>query len=65
MELQELEFLDGFEQRMRIVAAIDSVVNRGNRNMEIEKLFEVGQLDNIIFSVLVFIMEGLLPRMRR
>ena len=57
MDLQGMEFLDGFEQRMHIVAAIDSVVNRGNRNMEIERLFEVGQLDNIIFSVLVFIME--------
>lgn len=57
MDLKGLEFLDGFEQRMRIVAAIDSVVNRGNRNMEIERLFQDGQLDNIIFSVLVFIME--------
>ncbi|HBI27111.1 MAG TPA: hypothetical protein DDY25_05230, partial [Peptococcaceae bacterium] len=57
MDLRGLEFLDGFEQRMRIVAAVDSVVNRGNRNMELEKLFNEGQLDNIIFSVLVFIME--------
>jgi hypothetical protein len=57
MDLRGLDFLDGFEQRMRIVAAVDSVVNRGNRNMEIEKLFNEGQLDNIIFSVLVFIME--------
>lgn len=57
MDLRGLDFLDGFEQRMRIVAAVDSVVNRSNRNMEIEKLFNEGQLDNIIFSVLVFIME--------
>jgi hypothetical protein len=42
---------------MQIVAAIDSIVNRGNRNMELERLFEPGQLDNIILSVLVFIME--------
>ncbi|MDR9787473.1 MAG: hypothetical protein RJR37_09565 [Peptococcaceae bacterium MAG4] len=51
------EFLEGFEKRMQIVAAVDSIVNRGNRRMDIERLFEPGQLDNIIFSVLVFIME--------
>lgn len=42
---------------MKLVAAIDSIINRGNRNMELERLFEPGQLDNIILSVLVFIME--------
>jgi len=52
-----LEFLQDFEKRMQIVATIDAIVNRGNRNMEIEKMFEPGMLDNIIFSVLVFIME--------
>lgn len=57
MERPEIEFLAGFEKRMQIVAAIDSIVNRGNRKMDIERLFEPGQLDNIIFSVLVFIME--------
>jgi len=55
--MQKLEFLEGFEQRMRLVAAIDSIINRGNRKMEFERLFEPGQLDNIILSVLVFIME--------
>lgn len=53
----KFEFLEGFEQRMKLVAAIDSIINRTNRKMEFEKLFESGQLDNIIFSVLVFIME--------
>ncbi|WP_308896708.1 hypothetical protein [Candidatus Desulfosporosinus nitrosoreducens] len=53
----QLELLEGFEQRMKLVAAIDSIINRGNRNMELERLFEPGQLDNIILSVLVFIME--------
>jgi hypothetical protein len=57
MDDRELELLSGFEKRMKIVAAIDSIVNRGNRSMDIEKLFEPGQLDNIILSVLVFIME--------
>lgn len=57
MDMRELEFLEGFEKRMQIVAAIDSIVNRSNRKMEIERLFDSGMLDNIIFSVLVFIME--------
>ena len=57
MAMTKLEFLEGFEQRMQLVAAIDSIINRGNRKMEFERLFEPGQLDNIIFSVLVFIME--------
>ena len=57
MDVREFEFLEGFEKRMQIVAAIDSIVNRGNRKMDIERLLEPGQLDNIIFSVLVFIME--------
>ncbi|KLU64797.1 hypothetical protein DEAC_c31250 [Desulfosporosinus acididurans] len=55
--MAKFEFLEGFEQRMKLVAAIDSIINRTNRKMEFEKLFESGQLDNIIFSVLVFIME--------
>lgn len=57
MDRRDFEFLADFEKRMQIVAAVDSIVNRGNRKMDHEKLFEPGQLDNIIFSVLVFIME--------
>jgi hypothetical protein len=57
MDRRNFDFLEGFEKRMEIVAAVDSIVNRGNRNMELERLFEPGQLDNIILSVLVFIME--------
>lgn len=55
--MQNFGFLEDFEKRMQIMAAIDSIVNRYNRNMEMEGLFERGHLDNIIFSVLVFIME--------
>lgn len=55
--IHTFEFLEGFEKRMQLVAAIDSIINRGNRRMEFEKLFEPGQLDNMIFSVLVYIME--------
>jgi len=43
---------------MQIVAAVDSIVNRGNRKIDLERLFEPGQLDNIIFSVLVFIVTA-------
>lgn len=57
MAITKLEFLEGFEQRMQLVAGIDSIINRLNRKMEFERLFEPGQLDNIILSVLVFIME--------
>lgn len=57
MGAREYDFLEGFEKRMRIAAAIDSIVDRHNRNMDLEKLFEKKQLDNIILSVLVFIME--------
>lgn len=53
----EFDFLEGFEKRMRIIAAVDSIVNRTNRRMDLERLFSTGQLDNLIFSVLVFIME--------
>lgn len=55
--MNDWEFLEGFEKRMQIMAAIDSIVNRGNRNRDIENMFDYGQLDNIILSVLVFIME--------
>jgi len=55
--MAKFEILEAFEQRMKLVAAIDSIINRTNRKMEFEKLFEPGQLDNIIFSILVFIME--------
>lgn len=57
MLTSQLELLEGFEHRMKLVAAIDSIINRVNRNMELERLFVPGQLDNVIFSVLVFIME--------
>lgn len=53
----EFDFLAGFEKRMAIIAAVDSIVNRTNRRMDLERLFSPGQLDNLIFSVLVFIME--------
>ncbi|HHX50766.1 MAG TPA: hypothetical protein GX711_04945 [Clostridia bacterium] len=51
------EFLEGLEKRMQIVAVVDAIVNRRQRNMELESIFQPGQMENIIISVLVFIME--------
>jgi len=51
------EFLDSFNKRMHITAVVDSIANRRNRDMEIEKLFEEKHFDNLVFSVLVYIME--------
>lgn len=52
-----LEYLKGFEKRMEFFAIIDSIAKRRNRTDKIENLFEENQLDNIIMSVLVYIME--------
>lgn len=52
-----LEFLEGFEKRMGFAAVVDSIVKRKNRNSEIEDWFEGEELDNLFFSLLVYIME--------
>lgn len=51
------EYLERFAKRMEFIAAADSIVGRTNRKQEIERLFEDGDLDNILLSILVFIME--------
>ncbi len=50
-------FLEGFHQRMAVVGIVESIVNRRGRNTEIEQLFEPHGLTNLVFSVLLFIME--------
>lgn len=50
-------FLEEFEKRMEIVGIVESIVNRKNRNMEIEKLFKEHDFLNLVFSVLLYIME--------
>ena len=52
-----MEYLNQFSKRMEFVAIVDSVVGRINKNQDIERLFSHGELDNILLSVLVFIME--------
>lgn len=51
------DYLDGFEKRMQLVAVVESIVNRKSRKREIEDLLPDMQFENLIFSVLVFIME--------
>ena len=51
------EYLKGFEKRMEFFAIVESIAKRRNRTDKIENLFEENQLDNIIMSVLVYIME--------
>ncbi len=50
-------FLEEFEKRMEVVGIVESIVNRKNRNMEIEKLFQDHDFLNLVFSVLLYIME--------
>ena len=52
-----ISYLDGFPKRMELVACIASVLCRKNKNREIENWFDENELDNIIFSVLIHIME--------
>ena len=42
---------------MEFVAVADSIVSRTNRHQDTERLFQHGEVDNILLSVLVFIME--------
>lgn len=51
------EYLEGFEKRMEFVAIVDSIVNRKNKNTDIENKFEGNVLDNLFFTLLVYIME--------
>jgi hypothetical protein len=42
---------------MEFVAIVESIVKRKNTNLEIESWFENQELDNLFFSLLVYIME--------
>ncbi|MDD2402250.1 MAG: hypothetical protein PHD60_08645 [Clostridia bacterium] len=50
-------FLEGFEKRMELVGVVESIVNRKNKSMDIERLFKENELINLVFSVLLYIME--------
>ncbi len=50
-------FLEGFQERMRIVGIVESIVNRRGRNTSIEEWFAPHMLTNLVFSLLLFIME--------
>jgi len=51
------DYLEAFEKRMEFVAVVESIVNRKNKNQEIESWFEENELDNLFFTLLVYIME--------
>lgn len=50
-------FLEEFDKRMEIIGIVESIVNRKNRNMELERLFNDNEFINLVFSVLLYIME--------
>lgn len=52
-----INYLKGFEKRMEFFAIVESIAKRRNRTEKIEILFQENELDNIIMSVLVYIME--------
>ncbi|MBC3888617.1 hypothetical protein GH810_09880 [Acetobacterium paludosum] len=52
-----MDFLQQFEKRMEFIAVVDSIVNRRNTSPEIENLLSKVEIDNLLLSVLVFIME--------
>jgi len=51
------EFLEGFHQRMQLIGVVDSLINRRNKKAELESPVGDKEFENLIFSVLVFIME--------
>jgi len=51
------EFLEGFHQRMQLIGVVDALINRRSRKAELENPIGDKEFENLIFSVLVFIME--------
>jgi len=51
------EFLEGFHQRMQLIGVVDSLINRRSRKPELENPIGDKEFENLIFSVLVFVME--------
>ncbi len=51
------DFLAQFDKRMAFIAAADSLINRQNTAKEFEQTFGRNTIDNLLVSVLVFIME--------
>jgi len=52
-----MEFLDRFTKRMEFVAIADTITGRINKDTEIENCFMPEEINSILLSVLVFIME--------
>ena len=52
-----LEILNGFSKRMEFIAIVDSITNRKGTTDKIENLFSENQMENLIISTLIYIME--------
>ena len=52
-----LEILEGFPKRMEFIAIVDSITNRRNTSNQIEAMFSENKMENLILSVLIYIME--------
>ena len=53
-----LEILNGFSKRMEFIAIADSITNRKGTTDKIENLFSGNQMENLIISILIYIMEA-------
>lgn len=51
------DFLKDFEKRMEWIGIVESIVNRKGKNTQLESLFKENDLSNVIFALLLFIME--------
>lgn len=52
------DFLIGTDQRLLLGYCADSILNRSNKNTEIEGWFENNQLDVLFYDLLLFIMDN-------
>lgn len=60
-----IDFLKDFEKRMEWIGIVESIVNRKGKNTQLESLFKEDDLSNIIFALLLFIMERTLTEDNR
>lgn len=53
-----LDFLNGFESRMRLMAAMHAIVDRrGLVNRNVEDTFDENEIDNLLIMVMVYLMD--------
>lgn len=52
-----IDILDGFHKRMEFVAIVSAITNRKNKSDKIENMFSENAMENLILSVIIYIME--------